>query len=267
MEAKAGVSLPQLAVERGAWGMLGAHLFRNFLITNALTAFFITDVLLMYKLLGDNQRALRIVTHAMTLVFMVALYYLNRGSVIFIQAFANHVGDSPSTFNPATPLTLARILKCTGVIFLLTVVCFSFVPLSICYSLLVVSMSFEYRYAYFIMSYAAVVIQIAVVVFLIRGGKQAVAFLAGEQFPPASTLSTEVPMLAASSMEVEEGSSEGRGGVSMTSFSTTTITSAETAPVNVLSSMRSALSGLAANISLSNPSASVTDGAYSVCRG
>ena len=74
------------------------------------------------------------------------------------------------------------------------------------------------------MSCAVVVIQIPVVVFLIRGGKQAVVFLMGEEYPLASTPSTEVPMQAASSVEGEEGSSDGRGGMSMTSFLITTTT-------------------------------------------
>lgn len=56
------------------------------------------------------------------------------------------------------------------------------------------------------------------------------------------------------------GSSVRNGSVSVASLSTTTTTSVATAPVYVLSSMRSALSGIAA--SLSTPSASVADGAY-----
>ena len=270
VRAKAGVSLSQLVADGNAWIMLGARLFRILLVSCAVTTLYGIDLLLSCQLLTDNQRtsgAYYIVTNVVTVIVTIVLLFVNFDVYAIACAAVSRIEQSEQpTSTPTTPSSWARISRIGSLILVLaTLLLYLLLLLSspiICI-VLVGFMYVEHRYAFSIMSYAAAVIQIAVVVFLIRGGKQAVVFLVGEQFPPASTLSTEMPMQATSSIEGGEGSSEGNGIVSVTSFSTATTASAVTAPVNVLSSMRSALSGLAANISLSNPSASVADGAYS----
>ena len=270
VRAKAGVSLSQLVADGNAWIMLGARLFRILLVSCAVTTLYGIDLLLSCQLLTDNQRtsgAYYIITNVVTVIVTIVLLFVNFDVYAIAYAAVSRVEQSElSTSTPATPSSWARISRIGRLLLVLaTLFLYQLLLLSssiICI-VLVGLMYVEHRYAFSIMSYAAVVIQIAVVVFLIRGGKQAVVFLVGEQFPPASTLPTEVPMQASLPIEGGEGSSEGNGIVSVTSFSTATTTSAVTPPANALSSMRSALSDLAANLSLSNPSAYVADGAYS----
>ena len=247
VDAEAGISLIQLGRDRGGWTLLWARLLRILLVSCAIFFFFITDTLLASQLLRGNKGAYTFISYTFSLVALFALWFVSRD--VYTMAYAAVPQQELSTSTPATLSFWARLSRIGYFLFVI-------IALNLCQltSLFMALVGFSYvddRYAFAIMLYATVVIQMAVVVFLILGGKQALVFFVGEQY-----VSDGTPCI-----EGGEGSSDGNGVVSEASLSTTTTTSIVTAPVTVLSSMRSALSGIAA--SLSTPSVSVADGAYS----
>ena len=249
VNAEAGISLSQLGRDRHGWSLLWARLLRILLVSCAIFFFFITDTLLASQLLRGNEGAYPFISYTFSLMTVFALWFVSRD--VYTMAYAAVPQQGLSTSTPPTLSLWAHLSRIGSFLRAAIYLC----QLTSFFMALV---GFSYVYdqnARSIVLYTTVVIQIAVLVFLILGGKQALVFFVGEQYVS--------PLQAASALSIEGGggSSDRNGDVSVASLSTTTTTSAVTAPVNMLSSMRSALSGIAA--SLSTPSASVADGAYS----
>ena len=257
--ADAGVSLPQLVADRGVWSMLKARLLRIVSVSYALLIFYVIDILLSNLSIGDIREAAAIVDFAFTLIAWAVFCLLT----LNVYAIASHAAASLLGERELSTLTLATSFSwavhlLSMVITLLYIILF-FISSLIC--LLLGFYLFASRvYAFAIVTCAMLVIQIAVLVSYIRGGEEFVVFLLGEQYLPDGIESTVVPLQDTSPMEEGGGIPDGNGGVSVSSLSTTTTTSTVTVPVNVLLSMRSALSGAA---SFGTPSASAADGAYS----
>ena len=255
--ADAGVSLPQLVADRGVWIMLRARLLRIVSVSYALLIFYEIDILLSNLFLGDIREATAIVDFAFTLIAWAVFCLLT----LNVYAIASHAAASLVGERELSTLTLATSFSwavhlLSMVITLLYIILF-FISSLIC--LLLGFYLFATRvYALAIVTCAMLVIQIVVLVSYIRGGEEVVVFLFGKQYLPDGIESTVVPLQDTSPMEEGGGIPDGRGGVSVSSLLTT---STVTVPVNVLLSMRSALSGIAA--SFGTPSASAADGAYS----
>ena len=248
VNAEAGISLTQPGRDRGGWSLLWARLLRILLVSCAIFFFFISDTLLASQLLRGNEGAYPFISYTFSLMTVFALWFVSRD--VYTMAYAAVPQQGLSTSTPPTLSLWAHLSRIGHFIFVMAAMCLC--QLTSIFMALVVFLYVDDQYA---VLYTTVVIQIAVLVFLILGGKQALVFFVGEQYVS--------PLQAASALSIEGGggSSDRNGDVSVASLSTTTTTSAVTAPVNMLSSMRSALSGIAA--SLSTPSASVADGAYS----
>lgn len=181
--------------------MLGARLLRIVLVSCALFLFMVSDERLASELLENNQYALSMVINAL-IVIAVPVYGLLMWR---LHTIAIHVAisiwtafslwktalsydDTDYEFTFTYFEFLLMIAFPMGILLLYIILC-----------LLVIApleyfLDSKYRYALYIMSYAAVVIQIAVLVFLIRRGKQAVVYFVGEQYVSDGTQCTVVPL-------------------------------------------------------------------------
>ena len=174
--------------------MLWARLLRIVLVSCALFLFIVSDALLASQLLKNNPYALSMVSYAAA-VIIIPVY----GLLIWrLHTIATHVAISTWTEQNFSAFSLSMTflsdyapiwecyLKVTWMLMFPMVTLLLYITLLLLFVRVIAPpgdfLVDKYRYASYIMSYAAVVIQIALVVFLIRGGKQALVFFVGEQY-------------------------------------------------------------------------------------
>ena len=206
MDAEADISLTQLGGDRGALTVLWARLSRIVVVSYALFFFVASDGLLASQLVKNNQYALSMVPCAAAVItipvyglLMWRLYTIAIPVAIsiwterYLSAFSLH-----ETFLSDYAPILEFGFKASWMIVFPMATLLLYLTLFLTFLLVITPLGdfldSKYRYALNIMSYAAVVIQIAVLVFLIRRGKQAVVFFVGEQYVSDGTPCTVVPL-------------------------------------------------------------------------
>ena len=219
MYAEADVSLTQLGGDRGALTAFWARLSRIVLVSYGLIIFYGIDIILFeidilvdlrllsneyadfsFWLIRSKPDVTYVAVRALTLTALAVFCLLN----LNVYTIASHAAASllgERELSSSTPTTSFS----WGVHTLSIVTIFLYDVLFFISSLICVVLGFilliQDGYAFFIVSYAILMYQVALLVCYVRGSEKIVVFLLGKQYLPDGNPSTVVPMQDSSPIE------------------------------------------------------------------